>query len=233
MERSPTSGDARVHLEEISMERLSLLAAGAAIAFAASGASAAAFFESFESGTTGIFGPAEDGDPGTPLPSLTVSTLNATDGTNSVLATQAADGFNQYLRSLDLFEIDDAGTTLSDAFKVGGTLTGDVFLVAGAGSAAPEVFMARQGGSVGFDLTDGDGNFNFAPLTDGASASFSFGVPALPGETGVIGFSLGAQNVGPDAQLFFDNIVFTPIPEPASVGLLGMGLLGLVARRRR
>jgi PEP-CTERM motif-containing protein len=42
-----------------------------------------------------------------------------------------------------------------------------------------------------------------------------------------------SQNINGPVTLWFDNVLFTQVPEPSSLTLLGLGALGLLAIRRR
>ncbi|MEM9703716.1 MAG: PEP-CTERM sorting domain-containing protein [Planctomycetota bacterium] len=139
----------------------------------------------------------------------------------------------------------------NEVLEQGGTLTGEaVFTDLGGlfsggtdpAVALPQVFVARQGSVTGFDLTDSDDNddnFNFTgDQTLGVPFTFSFDFPTITGKNGVdsggfYGFALGVSDLGPGGVVVFDNVVFTPIPEPASLGLLALAGVASLASRRR
>ena len=96
--------------------------------------------------------------------------------------------------------------------------------------------------SVGIDLTAGGapvgGALAFTPPANGggstATVTFQTG-PTAP--TGDLGFSIGISgfNGAAASQAVFDNVSITaaPVPEPAALGLLALGGLGVLSRRRR
>lgn len=54
------------------------------------------------------------------------------------------------------------------------------------------------------------------------------------GATGVrLAYVISTFGSGPEAKVYLDDIVATVVPEPATAGLLGAGLLGLLGLRRR
>ncbi|MEM8493849.1 MAG: PEP-CTERM sorting domain-containing protein [Planctomycetota bacterium] len=142
-------------------------------------------------------------------------------------------------------------TPFNQLLEGGGTLTGEAVFTNLGGTidggadpavAGPQVFMARQGTVTGFDLTDSDDNddnFNFTgDQTLNNPFTFSFSLPNISGKNGVdsggfYGIALGVSDLGPGGVVVFDNLVFTPIPEPATAGLFGAGLIGIAIRRRR
>lgn len=251
------------------MIRHSLLASGV-LALGCGSASAAPVVFDFNSaidnndGTVsniGGFNPA-----GSPVTQLSVST--AVDGSSSGIALniQENDGFVVAFENFN--SVPEGGGTVpfNELLELGGTITGDaVFTVINDGptengtvpaDGLAQLFMARQGSTTGFDLTDSDendDNFNFT----GTQAldtvfSFTFTLPTLAGDPATsnlddvddpltpnvenpfygIAFGVGGGALA-GTTVVLDNVVFTPIPEPGSLALIGLGGLTLVARRRR
>lgn len=127
-----------------------------------------------------------------------------------------------------------------------GTLTGD----ATEGSAVYQDLVVQAGDVLkftwGFTTADGDqadyafllvgsqlGILGTAPTSTGyAPSSYTFG------QSGNVRVAFGlvdALDVVGDSELFLDGVELQPVPEPATMALLGTGLVGMLraARRRR
>lgn len=73
------------------------------------------------------------------------------------------------------------------------------------------------------------GTVDGQPMKSGTTTVFSF----YSGLSGIqtVGVDVGYSTAS--KQAFFDNISATPVPEPATLSLLGLGAMSLLGRRRR
>ena len=107
------------------------------------------------------------------------------------------------------------------------------FLFSVAGSDISNVdFMEGVIETVNYDPTSSQSGltWDIDNVMVGAKVDlFYYGDPILPGNSGQ--FKVFTNN--PDHVAFGVAFYPSPVPEPATMGLLGLGLAGLVARKRR
>ena len=119
----------------------------------------------------------------------------------------------------------EAGDELKVSFDAKGIFTA-------GGVAAFEFFSEIDGGGVSKAET------LLAPPTFLSTTyeSFSFNVIAGPDVSGGVTFQVAAITggaPGSTATVFIDNVNVSVVPEPTTAGVIGLALVGMVARRRR
>jgi hypothetical protein len=106
--------------------------------------------------------------------------------------------------------------------KTGGATVGGVFFV--------QVFCNNSGGGVISGGTGLLGNYTPANWT---TYSGSFTAPAGTDHLTIQFMANTGAAVGSTSKMHVDNVVLNAIPEPSTVGLVGLGLISLLGLRRR
>ncbi|MEM8493848.1 MAG: hypothetical protein AAF663_00500 [Planctomycetota bacterium] len=165
-----------------------------------------------------------------------IAVSDALNGSPGLQATAGeSDGFVILIENFTGTPAPGGTLAFNELLERGGTLTGRAIILNSGGpitsdaegnplaepvdpeTAGPQIFMARQGSTTGFDLTDGRKNYNFTgDQAVGTTFTFSFTLPKLE-ESNLddaggqyYGISLGISDAGPGAIVVFDEMVFTP-----------------------
>jgi hypothetical protein len=102
--------------------------------------------------------------------------------------------------------------------------------IAGASHYVSEelIYYVVGSGAVGFDLKDADPE-NSPYLPSGTLVDY---IPLVSNGTGQINLELWFDETSADGPLLMDTQVFNMVPEPMTLGLLGLGALFLRHRKR-
>ncbi|NIA20742.1 MAG: PEP-CTERM sorting domain-containing protein [Anaerolineaceae bacterium] len=95
---------------------------------------------------------------------------------------------------------------------------------------------APDNGDIGVDDTTWYNGFAIYELDAGnistvSAATYSADI-SLTRQYGYFGLVF-TSDIGTGTGVSVDNVALVPVPEPATMGLLGLGMLGLVLRRKK
>lgn len=117
------------------------------------------------------------------------------------------------------------------------TISFDAAGVFGVGGVAfAEFFTELDGGGTTTSVILGGSPLNAGQGLGSSYSNFSYTVPVGPTPTGGITLQFNAATgavAGSTAQLFIDNVSVSIVPEPATAGLAGLGLIGVLGGVRR
>ena len=173
---------------------------------------------------------------------VAASTIGATDGTGSLQATIQSgfhyiqDGFNRFNTAMT--------NDWDDLLPTGKSISFDITLDQNSDPTGGATFLQTR---IALNGTDPDGpggipNFQESnmtqpdldiPLTPGTyTATFDLDFWTQPPTWDFQGFAI-ALNTGGPLLVYIDNVRVNPIPEPSTLAVCGLGIIGLSAGRMR
>ena len=231
--------------------RSSVLVAALALLGAASAAKASFVVANFEDGTPDGFGTfTNTGVTANVFSSPTAGSVITPGGTDTTkMLDLTAAGFNGGLSSGADLGYDFVANGLASQFMANDILTFQWETAPGSeGSGysqlynlilnAPGPGFTDVGGSSGATsaLAVTTGTVNQFPPFSGqlftVSINYDAYKAAISANPGYIQFGIQSNNANPPTDFYFDNFTLSTVPEPASVGLMALAGVGLLARRR-
>lgn len=157
------------------------------------------------------------------------TTMGVTDGAYSWMLTAAAGP--DYGAAIG----GTASTTLTSQLANAASVSVDVLADSSFSYLQFDLTLNQQGG-LGYASVDSY-NYTQSPVL-GTESTLTFTIPAAMRATlaanPTLGTSLNYQiGGGAGGTLYLDNLRITEVPEPATMALLGLGMAGLLAFRRR
>lgn len=167
--------------------------------------------------------------PDSPYTYAFSTTTGVTDGSYSLALTAAsAPNYGSGLYS-------DYRMSYTTALASASTLSLDVYAPAGSFGGYLQIQLWENNADTGYNqIPDGS---TYLSTTIGSETTLTWTIPtsissvlATSSSTTQIGFQLGG---GAGGTMYLDNVRTTAVPEPATLALAGLGMLGLLVFRRR
>lgn len=97
-----------------------------------------------------------------------------------------------------------------------------------------DIFFANDVSGASFSFASNGGTFSFQAYNNGTLVESFLGNGSTWGNYGFDGLAFDRIHVSTPSAMLLDNLAFrSDVPEPAPLALLGLGMFGLLAARRR